>query len=245
MSIITQIQMFFKIKTEAALDQMEDPRQTLEYAYNRQQEMLRKVKQGLIEVATARRQIEFQVKKLRERLPQLDDQAARALAAGREDLARVALQRKQTCLTELAQLEQQAGETAAEERKLTAAEQQFAMRVDAFRTRRDSLSARYTAAQAQVGISESLSGVSSESASLGDAIERAESKIERMQARASAIDALIGNGALISPVGEDPVERELRDLAASQAVEQELAALKARVSPTSKDEGTGSEEKSE
>ena len=96
MSIITQIQMFFKVKTNAALERMEDPRQTLDYAYTRQQEMLRKVKQGLIDVATARRQIEFQVKKLRERLPLLDDQARRALAAGREDLARLALQRKQT-----------------------------------------------------------------------------------------------------------------------------------------------------
>ena len=180
MSIITQIQMFFKIKTDAALDQLEDPRQTLEYAYNRQQEMLRKVKQGLIEVATSRRQIEFQVKKLRERLPLLDDQAGRALSAGREDLARLALQRKQTCLTELTQLEPQAAATAEEERKLPAAEQQFALRVDAFRTRRDSLSARYTAAEAQIHINETLSGVSNETTSLGSAIERAENKIERM-----------------------------------------------------------------
>src|SRR5512140_285380 len=181
MSILTQVQMFFRVKTNAALERMEDPRQTLDYAYTRQQEMLRKVKQGLIEVATARRQIEFQVKKLRERLPQLDDQAARALTAGREDLARLALQRKQTCITELAQLEQQAAETAEEERKLTAAEQQFAMRVDAFRTRRDSLSARYTAAEAQVHINESLSGATNETTSLGSAIELAEEKIQRMQ----------------------------------------------------------------
>ena len=229
MSIITQIQMFFKVKTNAALERMEDPRQTLDYAYTRQQEMLRKVKQGLIDVATARRQIEFQVKKLRERLPLLDDQAKRALAAGREDLARLALQRKQTCLTELTQLEQQASETAEEERKLTVAEQQFALRVDAFRTRRDSLSARYTAAEAQVRINESLSGVSSESESLGGAIELAEEKIGRMQARASAIDALIENGALTPMGGGDPIERELSQLAAGQAVEDELAALKANL----------------
>jgi phage shock protein A len=229
MSIITQIQMFFKIKTDAALDRLEDPRQTLEYAYNRQQDMLRKVKQGLIEVATSRHQIEFQVRKLRERLPQLDDQAARALTAGREDLARLALQRKQTCITELAQLEQQAAETAEEERKLTTAEQQFALRVDAFRTRRDSLSARYTAAEAQLHINESLSGVTNETTSLGSAIEHAENKIERMQARASAIDALIGTGVLAPLGGGDPIERELGELAAGQAVESELAALKARL----------------
>ena len=239
MSILTQIQMFFKIKTSAALDSLEDPRQTLEYAYQRQQEMLRKVKQGLIDVATARRHIEIQARKLRERLPVLDDQARRALAAGREDLARFALQRKQACLAELTRLDAQANEVAEEERKLAQAEQQFALRVDAFRTRRESLAARYTAADAQVRISETLSGVSSESASLGSALERAEEKVDRMQARAAAIDTLIENGTLISVGGDDPVERELRDLAASQAVEAELAALKSHVAQT------GSETESE
>lgn len=228
MSLLTQIQMFFKVKTTAALDSLEDPRQTLEYAYQRQQDMLRRVKAGLIDVAASRRHIEFQARKLRERLPVLDDQAKRALAAGREDLARVALQRKQTCLAELAGLDKQAAEVAEEERKLTLAEQQYALRVDAFRTRRDSLSARYTAAEAQVRISETLGGVSSESASLGSALEHAEEKIDRMQARASAVAALIENGALVVPGGDDPIERELRDLASGQAVEDELAALKAQ-----------------
>jgi phage shock protein A len=105
------------------------------------------------------------------------------------------------------------------------------------------LAARYTAAEAQIGINESLSGVSNESASLGDAIERAESKIERMQARASAIDALIENGALTPPGGGDPIERELNQMAASQAVEQDLAALKAKLNPVVTEPVAASEEK--
>jgi phage shock protein A len=230
MSFISQIQMFFKVRSNAAFDALEDPRQTLEYAYLQQQEMLRKIKQGLIDVATTRRQVEFQIKKLRDRLPQLDDQARRALQAGREDLARMALERKQNCLAELSQLEKQAEEIAQEERKLNAAERQFSARVDSFRARRDSLSARYTAAEAQVRINEALSGVSSDSASLGNAIERAEQKVDRMQARASAIDALLENGTLVMPGGGDPIERELSQLSASQAVDEELAALKADLS---------------
>lgn len=231
MSILAQIQMFFRVKTSTALDSMEDPRQTLEYAYTKQQEMLHKVKQGLIEVATSRRQVEFQAKKLRERLPLLDDQAQRALAAGREDLARMALQRKQTCLTELTGLDQQAAEIAEEERKLTVAERQFSTQVDSFRTRRDALSARYTAAEAQVHITESLSGLSKDSASLGGSIERAEEKIGRMQARASAIDALMENGALNPIGGGDAIERELGQLSANMAVDSELAVLKAKLNP--------------
>lgn len=245
MSILAQIQMFFKVKANSVMDNMEDPRQTLEYAYTQQQEMLRKVKQGLLEVATSRRQVEFQAKKLRERLPQLDEQAQRALAAGREDLARIALQRKQSCLTELTQLDRQAAEIAEEERKLTAAERQFSSQVDAFRTRRESLAARYTAAEAQVNITESLSGISSNAATIGTSIERAESKIGRMQARASALDALMESGTLSPISGGDAIERELNQMAANQAVEEEMAALKAKLNPVVKSSVTQNTEPTE
>jgi phage shock protein A len=229
MNILSRIRIYFSSKTNAALDRIEDPHDTLDFGYARQRELHQKVKQGLIEVATSRRQLETQAKKLNESVPQLEEQAQRALSSDREDLARMALQRKQTCLAELARLETQLAEVAEEERKLTLAEQQFAQRLDTFRTRRNALSAQYTAAEAQVRIHETLGSVSDESAELGVALERAEGKITRMQARASALDALIDNGSLTPLGGEDLVERELQELTASKAVEEELAALKAKL----------------
>lgn len=230
MSLWSRILTILRIRTSAALDQMEDPVQTLDYAYNQQQDLLRKVKQGLVEVATSKRQLEQQSQKLRGRVPVLEDQAKRAIGAGREDLARIALQRKQTAIGELGGLDQQAAEVAEEERKLTLAEQQLSARVEEFRTRRTTLQARYTAAEAQVRVNEALSGVSEEFAELSTALGRAEEKIKRMTARASAIDALIESGTLALPGGGgDLVERELRELAAGQAVEDELAALKAQI----------------
>jgi phage shock protein A len=92
------------------------------------------------------------------------------------------------------------------------------------------MSAQYTAAEAQVRISEALSSVSGEAAELGMALERAEEKISRMQARASALDALIENGSLTLVGGDDAVERELQELAASRAIEDELAAMKSHLS---------------
>jgi len=229
MNIFARIRILFNSKTNAALDRIEDPRDTLNYAYARQRELHQNVKQGLIEVATSRRQLETQAKKLNERVPQLEEQAQRALNSNREDLARMALQRKQTYLIELAKLETQLAEVAEEEHKLTLAEQQFAQRLDTFRTRRSALSAQYTAAEAQVRIREAVGSVSNESADLGMALERAEEKITRMQARATALDALIDNGSLTSLGGEDTVEHELQELAASKAVEEELAALKTKL----------------
>lgn len=229
MSLWRRILLFFKIKTSAALDRAEDPRQTLEYAYGQQLELLRKVKQGLIEVASSRRQLEQQSLKLRSRVPQLESQASQALRAGREDLARISLQRKQTAFAELEGLDRQVAEVAEEERKLTMAEQQLSARVEEFRTHREVVSARYTAAEAQVRVTEALTGVAGEFAELSMAVGRAEEKAERLQARASAIDALVETGALALPGGSDAVERELRALAAGKAVEEELAALKAQL----------------
>jgi phage shock protein A len=234
MGILGRIFLFVRVRMGAILDRAEDPRQTLDYAHAQQQELLRQVRQGVIEVTTSKRLLEQQAQKLGEQVPHAENQAARAVAAGREDLARIALQRKQTAIAELTELEARLAEVAQEERKLGLAEQQLAARIEEFRVRRATLGARYAAAEAQTRVMESLTGVSSEFAQLGAAIGRAEERIERMQARATAIDALIDTGSLVAPGSAlDPVESELRKLSANQAVEHELAALRERVAAES------------
>ena len=154
MGLFSRFLMVFKIKVNTALDRAEDPRELVDYAYNQQQEVLRKTKQGLVEVASSKVRLQQQANKLREQAPRIEQQAEKALGHGREDLARIALQRKQTVLSEIEQLDYQAGEVAQEERRLTRTEQELAARIEEFRTRRDSISARYTAAQAQVRVQE-------------------------------------------------------------------------------------------
>ena len=154
MGLFSRFLMVFKIKVNTALDRAEDPRELVDYAYNQQQELLRKTKQGLVEVASSKVRLQQQANKLREQAPRIEQQAEKALGHGREDLARIALQRKQTVLSEIEQLDYQAGEVAQEERRLTRTEQELAARIEEFRTRRDSISARYTAAQAQVRVRE-------------------------------------------------------------------------------------------
>src|SRR6267378_2506596 len=107
MTLRSRIALFFNVKTSAALNQVEDPREVLDYAYGQQQYHLRTVKRGLIEVAAARRQLERQAERLRSCVARLDEQARRALRSQREDLARAALERKQTSLAEIRALEDQ------------------------------------------------------------------------------------------------------------------------------------------
>ena len=53
--------MIFKSKANKALDKMEDPRETLDYSYQRQLELLQKVRRGVADVATSRKRVELQV----------------------------------------------------------------------------------------------------------------------------------------------------------------------------------------
>lgn len=229
MGIWQRIKLFFKVRTSAELDRMEDPRQVMDYAVHEQEAFLQTVRRGLVDVATAKQQLAQQVKAAHLRIPRLEEQARQAVAADREDLARMALNRKQTAVYELEGLELQLAELEDEERKLIAAEQEIADRVASFRIHKEATAARYTAAETQVKIGETLSGVSGELGELSLALGRAEEKTRQMIARASALDALMAGGSFEPTTlrGEDMVERELRQISAGNAVEQELAALKA------------------
>jgi len=83
-----------KSKMNRILDNAEDPRETLDYSYEKQLEMLRNVKRGVVEMVAAKRQIQQQADKVRENIDRLDRQSEQALDAGREDLALLALGRK-------------------------------------------------------------------------------------------------------------------------------------------------------
>ena len=231
MGMLSRMSTVVKAKMNRLLDNAEDPKETLDYAYEQQLERLRDVKRGVVEMVTAKRRLELQAQKARDNVSRLDDQARKALEMGREDLARIALERKQTALMELDSLDQQIVDMEHEQEKLTAAEQRLQAKVQAFRNKKEVIKAQYTAAQAQVRIGSALSGLSEEMSDIGLAVERAEHKTESMKARAGAIDELAAAGVLDDPIGggRDDIERELSKLSASANVESELAALKASV----------------
>ena len=229
MGMMSRMATIVKSKMNRVMDNAEDPRETLDYSYEKQLELLRNVKRGVVEMVTAKRRLEMQASKVQANLTKLDSQARQALEAGREDLARVALERKQAAVMELQGLDQQIADMEIEQEKLTNAEKRLQAKVQAFRTKKEVIKAQYNAAQAQVRIGSALSGVSEEMGDVSLAIERAENKTENMRARAGAIDELAEAGVLDDPVGggKDDISRELEKLTSATNVEAELAALKA------------------
>lgn len=230
MSLMKRISLIFRSKANAAVDRMEDPRQTLDYSYQRQLELLNKVRRGVADVATSRKRVELQLNQLEQQSQKLAGQAQKAIDVGREDLAREALTRKSGLGGQINDLKAQHAQLQAEEEKLVLAQQRLQAKVEAFRTRKETVKASYSAAEAQTRINEALSGIGEEMGDVGLAIQRAEDKTAQMQARAGAIDELLASGALEDvsvPGGGDDIARELDALSSTSDVEAELAALKA------------------
>ena len=229
--IFERIALMFKTKANKALDKYEDPRETLDYSYQRQLELLQKVRRGVADVATSRKRVELQAQKMNAEVERLQVSAQRALAANREDLAREALTRKAGLQEQLSDLQTQHAQLQGEEEKLVRASSRLQAKVDAFRTRKETIKATYSAAEAQTRINEAFSGISEEMGDVGLAIQRAEDKTLQLQARASAVDELLASGALEDPSGtyKDDITRELDALASDTSVENELAAMRAQL----------------
>jgi len=234
MSLMKRISLIFRSKANKALDKAEDPRETLDYSYQRQLDLLAKVRRGVADVATSRKRVELQVNQLEGQSTKLQGQAEKALSVGREDLAREALTRKSGLASQITDLKAQHAQLQGEEEKLTLAQQRLQAKVESFRTRKETIKATYTAAEAQTKINEAMSGIGEEMGDVGMAIQRAEDKTAQMQARAGAIDELIASGALedVSQVGgSDDITRELDAMSSEADVEAELAALRASSQP--------------
>jgi phage shock protein A len=242
MSMMKRISTIFRAKANSALDKAEDPRETLDYSYQRQLEMLTKVRRGVADVATSRKRIELQRNQLQSQSDKLTAQAQKSIDMGREDLAREALTRKSALTGQISDLNAQHAQLQGEEEKLTLASQRLQAKVESFRTRKETIKATYTAAEAQTRIGEAFSGISEEMGDVGMAMTRAEDKVAQMQARSGALDELMASGGLddLSASG-DRLEAELNRTDADSQVELELARLKGELGGTeAKQLGPGS-----
>src|SRR3954467_13640643 len=222
-----------KAKISRLLDRAEDPGETLDYSYQKQLESLQNVKKGIADVVTAKKRLQMQSQKLEQSVVKLDTQARQALSQGNEELARVALERKNVAQTELQSLDQQVVELEAQQQKLTDSEQKRRAKIEAFRTKKEVIKAQYSAAEAQVRISEAATGVGEQMADVGLAMQRAVDKTEQMKARADAVAELEAAGTFEDLTqlgsGEDEIDKQLRELTTTTAVDDELAKMKAEV----------------
>jgi phage shock protein A len=222
-----------KAKISKMLDRAEDPAETLDYSYQKQLEQLQNVKKGIADVVTAKKRLQAQEKNYQDQVVKLDTQARQALAANREDLARTALERKNVIQTELQSVDDQVKELEQQQESLTTSEQNLLTKIEQFRSKKEVIKAQYSAAEAQVRISEAATGVGDSMADVGLAMQRAVDKTENMKARANAVQELEAAGTFedLTAIGsgEDDIDRQLRELSSTSAVDDDLAKLKAEL----------------
>ena len=229
MGFLDRMSTVVQAKMNKIMDRIEDPRETLDVSYEKQLQLLQNVKRGVAEVTTSKKRLELQKAKLQMSLDKLDGQAKEALQAGREDLARKALENKASLQAQSATLDQQIADLQDQQQKLMDAESRLAVKVESFRTKKETIKAQYSAADAQVKITESVTGISEEMADVGMAVQRAEEKTENMKARSAALDELLESGTLTDYSGSDDLDRELAKVKAQSSVNDMLAKMKEEI----------------
>src|SRR5512137_2858902 len=101
MGLLNRMGTIIKAKMSKIIGAAEDPRETLDYSYEKQLDLLQNVKRGVAEVTTAKKRLQLQREKLLQSIQKLDGQAREAAKANREDLARVALERKSAIFSQV------------------------------------------------------------------------------------------------------------------------------------------------
>jgi phage shock protein A len=226
--IVSRFTTYIKSLMSSILDRAEDPGQTLDYSYQKQLEQLQNLRRSIADVVTNEKRLELQEAQIQQQMGKLDSQAKQALAVNREDLARLALERKQGLQQQIGTFDEQIQQLKAQQAKFVEMEQRLSTRVESFRTQKEMVKAQYGAAQAQVKIQEAATGISEEMTDVNLAVQRAQDKVLQMQARANAMDELTQSGTLqeIGPGAQDSLDRQLNAISNASEVDQQLAALK-------------------
>jgi phage shock protein A len=237
LGLIERFKSIFRAKAHSIADKFEDPNEMLNYSFEKQHELINKLRQDITTVVTSKKRLEMQKAKLATNIDTLTQQARRSLESNREDLARVALERKNMLINQSKELDRNIGEIEKEQIKLENAERRLSSKIEEFKTRKEMIKAQYSAAEAQVKIKESVSGISEEMNDLGMVLNRVEEKTDNMKAKASALDEMIDSGVLTdltqtySPESSD-IDLELNKVSLDKTVDDELAKLKSELGKT-------------
>jgi len=213
-------------------DKLEDPNEMLNYSFEKQTELINKLRGDIAQVVTSKKRLEMQKAKLETNISTLDSQARSSISSNREDLARLALERKNMLQLQVQDLTKHIGEIEKDQLKLEEAEKNLSSKVEQFKTRKEMIKAQYSAAEAQVKIKENLTGLSKEMGEIGGVLDRVEEKTENMKAKSQALDEMIDSGVLTDytasyPSGDASIESELDKVSLNKSVDEELAKLKA------------------
>jgi phage shock protein A len=200
------------------LDKAEDPEKMLKQMVIEMEESVNQTALAVAQSIANEKSLERKIDKARKDAIDWEQKAMQALSAGREDLAKAALEKKSLNNRNVSDLEPiyiQAKDTANKMRDQLS---QLKAKLDEARTRQSTLIARSKAAKAQKQLTQAMSGFGSDAFSKFDKLE---SKVELLEAEAEAFGELGSS--------DKRLEDEFKQLETGSAVDLELLELKQKM----------------
>ncbi|MCZ7556223.1 MAG: PspA/IM30 family protein [Bacteroidia bacterium] len=214
--IFGRISDIIKANVNDLIDRAEDPEKMIKQMVIEMEEAVNKATTAVGSAIANEKHLERQHNEKKKLASEWHERAVKAVNAGRDDLARQALEKKNMFDKAANDVEGPLAEAKKTSTVMRQQLEQLKVKLDEARVRQGTLIARHQAAKAKKQISQSLSGI-------GDGafanFEKYEQKVLKVESEAEAFAELAGETTSL--------DDEFRKLEAGSSVEEELALLKA------------------
>lgn len=194
MGIFSRMADIFKANVNDTIDKAEDPEKMLKQMVIEMEESVNKATLAVGNAIANEKTLERKLLKAREETGNWQQKAMQAVNAGRDDLAKAALEKKSLYERNVKDLEPTYQSAKDTSQKMRGQLDTLKSKLDEARTRQNTLIARSQAAKAQKQISQAFSGVGSDAFSKFD---RYESKVEQLESQADAFGQLAGENTAL------------------------------------------------
>ena len=222
MGILTRIINLFRATTSDLLDKAEDPEKMIKQMISDLEAQKKKAKEQMTEALALQKRLERDTEKEHQEAKKWEQKAILAVQNEKDDLAKEALTRKNEHLRRALDFEKQLEMHQNNADSLKESYQTMEDKIDEIKRKQGLLSVKQKQAEAQENIYKTIEGLG-DTSGIMDTIERAEEKVETLQARAEAYQEISMES------DQESLEKKFKELEhESPDMELELLELKKR-----------------
>ena len=219
---MTRIFNLFRATTSDLLDKAEDPGKMIKQMISDLEAQKKKAKEQMTEALALQKRLERDTEKEHQEAEKWEQKAILAVQNEKDDLAKEALTRKNEHLRRALDFEKQLEMHQNNADSLKESYQTMEDKIDEIKRKQGLLSVKQKQAEAQENIYKTIEGLG-DTSGIMDTIERAEEKVENLQARAEAYQEISMES------DQESLEKKFKELEhESPDMEMELLELKKR-----------------
>ena len=222
MGILTRIFNLFRATTSDVLDKAEDPEKMIKQMISDLEAQKKKAKEQMTEALALQKRLERDTEKEHQEAEKWEQKAILAVQNEKDDLAKEAITRKNEHLRRALDFGKQLEMHRNNADSLKESYQTMEDKIDEIKRKQGLLSVKQKQAEAQENIYKTIEGLG-DTSGIMDTIERAEEKVENLQARAEAYQEISMES------DQESLEKKFKELEhESPDMEMELLELKKR-----------------